>query len=48
MKEREYRKLNISDLELVLEMNKNFRDGFIFKENVRQFFKIKEFDFCLY
>ena len=37
MKEREYRKLNISDLELVLEMNKNFRDGFIFKENARQF-----------
>lgn len=37
MGEREYRKLNISDLKLVLEMNQNFRDGFIFKENARQF-----------
>lgn len=36
MLEREYRKLNLSDLELVFEMD-SFRDNFISKENARQF-----------
>jgi len=33
----EYRKLSISDLEMVLDMNQNFRQGFISKENARVF-----------
>lgn len=37
MEEREFRKLHLSDLELVLQMNKDFRDGFIFKETARKF-----------
>lgn len=37
MHEREYRKLHLSDVELVLQMNKDFRNDFIFVENARQF-----------
>lgn len=37
MQGREYRKLNISDLELVLQMNEDFRNGFISEDNARQF-----------
>lgn len=32
-----YRRLNISDLQKVLNMNKDFREGFICEENARQF-----------
>lgn len=34
---REFRKLGLSDLELVLQMENDFRKGFIFEENARQF-----------
>lgn len=34
---RELRKLQLSDLELVLQMENNFRSNFIVKENARQF-----------
>lgn len=34
---REFRKLRLSDLELVLQMESNFRKGFVFEENARQF-----------
>ena len=37
MIQREYRKLDISDLELVLHMENNFRSNFICVENARQF-----------
>lgn len=37
IREREFRKLSISDLELVLQMENDFRSGFIFQENARQF-----------
>lgn len=37
MQNREYRKLNISDLELVLQMENSFRSKFISEENARQF-----------
>jgi ribosomal protein S18 acetylase RimI-like enzyme len=35
--EREFRKLGISDLGLVLQMENDFRSNFIFRENARQF-----------
>ena len=38
IQERRFRKLSISDLELVLQMGKDFRSGFVFEENARQFF----------
>lgn len=34
---REFRKLCLSDLEIVLQMESDFRSGFIFEENARQF-----------
>lgn len=34
---REFRKLCFSDLELVLQMENDFRNGFIYEENTRQF-----------
>lgn len=34
---REFRKLGLSDLDIVLQMEKNFRNGFIVEENARQF-----------
>ena len=34
---REYRKLTAADIELVLEMNRNFREGFIEKESAEVF-----------
>ncbi|WIV11521.1 GNAT family N-acetyltransferase [Proteiniborus sp. MB09-C3] len=34
---REFRKLHLSDLELVLQMENDFRSNFIFEENARQF-----------
>lgn len=34
---REFRKLHLSDLELVLQMENGFRKGFIFEENARRF-----------
>jgi len=37
IREREFRKLGISDLALVLQMEKDFRSGFICEENARQF-----------
>lgn len=37
IREREFRKLGISDLALVLQMEKDFRIGFICEENARQF-----------
>lgn len=37
IQERKIRKLSISDLELVLQMEKDFRSGFVFEENARQF-----------
>lgn len=37
MIQREFRKLRISDLELVLHMEKDFRSNFICEENARQF-----------
>lgn len=37
MHDRIFRKLNISDLELVKQMNKDFRNGFIEEENTRLF-----------
>lgn len=37
IKDREFRKLYLSDLELVLQMNNDFRSGFVLEENARQF-----------
>lgn len=37
MNNREFRKLRLSDLQLVLHMNGDFRSNFIFEENARQF-----------
>ena len=34
---REFRKLNILDLERVLQMENDFRNGFVLEENARQF-----------
>ena len=34
---RQYRRLSISDLSMVLEMNRHFRDGFVCEENAREF-----------
>lgn len=34
---REYRKLDISDIGLVLNINRDFREGFAFDKNARQF-----------
>ncbi|OZV10485.1 hypothetical protein CIW83_20135 [Tissierella sp. P1] len=34
---REFRKLGLSDLDIVLQMEKDFRNGFIDGENARQF-----------
>lgn len=37
MERREFRKLSLSDLYIVLQMEKDFRNGFIVEENARQF-----------
>lgn len=37
MEERVCRKLHLSDLEMVLKMDGDFRNSFIFKTNARQF-----------
>lgn len=37
VQERRFRKLGLSDLELVLRMEKDFRSGFVYEENARQF-----------
>jgi len=37
MKNREFKKLHLSDLQLVMQMNEDFRTGFAFEENARQF-----------
>lgn len=37
VQKREFRKLCVSDLKLVLQMENNFRSGFISEENARQF-----------
>lgn len=35
--QRSYRKLGLSDLDAVMDMNETFREGFIVRENARQF-----------
>ena len=37
MNNREFKKLHLSDLQLVLQMNEDFRSSFVFEENARQF-----------
>lgn len=37
MGKREFRRLSLTDLDIVLQMNRNFRNGFIAEENARQF-----------
>ena len=37
MADRVYRRLNVADLQMVLQMNRDFRPGFICEENARQF-----------